>query len=166
MRGTTPALAALDRRRRTPLHRQIYERYRQAIAQGLLKPGERVASARNLAAELGVARGTVEAAYAQLSGEGYLQPRGQAGTVVASLVPAARGPMPADGRAARGKPKHRDPAQPPSRSPLPPPPWAAQPLPLQLGLPALDAFPRKVWARLAARVVRATMSTISSTSCV
>jgi GntR family transcriptional regulator/MocR family aminotransferase len=29
-------------------------------------------------------------------------------------------------------------------------------LPFQMGLPALDAFPRKLWARLAARVVRAT----------
>jgi GntR family transcriptional regulator/MocR family aminotransferase len=86
----TATLPALDRRRATPLHRQIYERYRRAIEQGLLGPGERVASARSLAAELGVARGTVEAAYAQLAGEGYLQPQGQAGTVVAALVPAVR----------------------------------------------------------------------------
>lgn len=136
-----PALTTeIDRRRAAPLHRQIYERYRHAIEQGLVKPGERIASARNLAAELGVARGTVEAAYNQLAGEGYLVPRGQAGTVVAPLHALRAPPKPA--RSAPG-----------STAPLP----ALQaPPPFQLGIPALDAFPRKLWARLAARCARAT----------
>ena len=132
-------LPTLDRRKRAPLHRQIYERIRHAIEQGLLAPGERVASARTLASELGVARGTVEAAYHQLSGEGYLQTRGQAGTVVAPQLPApARTARPATKTA---------PALPTLTAP---------PLPFQLGIPALDAFPRKLWSRLAARCVRAT----------
>jgi GntR family transcriptional regulator/MocR family aminotransferase len=141
-------LPALDRRRATPLHRQIYERYRHAIEQGLLAPGERVASARSLAAELGVARGTVEAAYAQLAGEGYLRPRGQAGTVVAQLVPAAQRQAP-DNKPARRR-GAAAPATPPGL------PLSGAPQALQLGIPALDAFPRKLWARLANRVVRAT----------
>mgnify|MGYP002260412637 FL=1 len=29
-------------------------------------------------------------------------------------------------------------------------------LPFQMGLPALDAFPRKIWSKIAARCVRAT----------
>lgn len=127
----------IDRRRAQPLHRQIYERYRHAIEQGLVKPGERIASARNLAAELGVARGTVEAAYSQLVGEGYLLPRGQAGTVVAHL--------------------HALKPAPPARAAVPATtlPALASPPPFQLGIPALDAFPRKLWARLAARCARA-----------
>ena len=55
--------------------------------EGMLRPGERLASARSLASELGVARGTVEAAYGQLAGEGYLVARGQAGTVVSPQLP-------------------------------------------------------------------------------
>ena len=55
-------LLRLDRRQAAPLYRQICQRLRTAIEQGLLQPGERLASARSLAGELGVARGTVELA--------------------------------------------------------------------------------------------------------
>src|SRR5690554_3549440 len=65
-----------------PLYRQIYERFLSAIAQGSLRPGDRIPSARALAKELGVARGTVEMAYSLLHAEGYVQPRGQAGTII------------------------------------------------------------------------------------
>src|ERR1700744_518922 len=78
----------LDRDDRMPVQRQIYMRIRTAIEQRRLQPGERVASVRALASELGVARGTVEAAYQQLTGEGYLLARGQAGTVVSPHLPA------------------------------------------------------------------------------
>ncbi|HEX7688102.1 MAG TPA: winged helix-turn-helix domain-containing protein, partial [Burkholderiaceae bacterium] len=84
--------ALLDERLRradaVPLHRQIYERVRQAVVQGTLAPGQRVASARALASQLGLARGTVDAAYAQLSIEGYLEPMGQKGTRVSPSVRA------------------------------------------------------------------------------
>src|SRR5258707_11279263 len=49
---------------------------------GLLKPGDRIPSARALTKELGLARGTIEAAYSLLAAEGYIQARGQAGTIV------------------------------------------------------------------------------------
>ena len=74
------SLIAIDRIGATPVYLQIYERFREAIAQGLLQPGDRVPSLRNLSAELRVARGTVEAAYEMLPGEGYFLARGQAGT--------------------------------------------------------------------------------------
>jgi len=132
----------LDRAKQTPLFRQIYERYRSAIEQGALRPGDRVASARSLAGELGVARGTVEAAFSQLMGEGYFSSRGQAGTVVSPSLPlhrpARREPRLADGPVSGGAL-----AQP------------GEPPPLQLGIPALDAFPRKLWSRLVARRARA-----------
>ncbi|ROR17182.1 GntR family transcriptional regulator/MocR family aminotransferase [Comamonas sp. BIGb0124] len=139
-----------------PLYRQVYERFRLGIVQGLLAPGDRIPSARALAQELGVARGTVELAYSLLNAEGYVQSRGQAGTVVApglhslQRVPkaAAAAPSPARIETARG---HDVKAQDGG--------WVLQPesvLPLQMGLPALDAFPRKIWARLGARHLRAT----------
>ncbi|MEG1454370.1 MAG: PLP-dependent aminotransferase family protein, partial [Comamonas sp.] len=101
-------------------------------------------SARALAKELGVARGTIELAYELLTSEGYLLARGQAGTVIhPALQPAAAlAPAPV-----------APPDMPPSstRDML----WRpAQLLPFQLGVPAMDAFPRKIWARLGARYLR------------
>ena len=78
----TGPLSAWDPAADVPLYRQIYERFRGAIASGLLKPGDRIPSARALTQELGLARGTIEAAYALLAAEGYTQARGQAGTIV------------------------------------------------------------------------------------
>ena len=48
---------------------------RSAIRDGQLAPGLRLPSSRDLAAQLGVARGTVTAAYGQLTAEGYLTAR-------------------------------------------------------------------------------------------
>ncbi|WP_431111993.1 PLP-dependent aminotransferase family protein [Variovorax paradoxus] len=138
------ALVEIDRATAVPLHRQIYERFRTAIEQGVLGPGDRVASARSLASELGVARGTVETAYNLLAGEGYLSARGQAGTVVSPSLPSRR---PARRKPRRAEARALDPT---FAKPASPPPL------LQLGVPALDAFPRKLWARLASRRLRAT----------
>ncbi|HZD26038.1 MAG TPA: PLP-dependent aminotransferase family protein, partial [Alphaproteobacteria bacterium] len=76
-------------------------------------------------------------AYARLAGEGYLLTRGAAGTVVS---PALRLPA---------TPPSPGPAEASARRPSP-----DQPLPFQMGLPALDRFPRTLWARLAARAAR------------
>jgi GntR family transcriptional regulator/MocR family aminotransferase len=131
-----PDFLQLDAGAAEPLYRQIYTRFRGAIAEGLLRPGARIPAARALALELGLARGTVESAYSLLTAEGYIEPRGQAGTIVtpallrhAPVAPAA----PTD-----------------QVRPLPGSPTSSG-RPFQMGLPALDAFPRKVWARLAAR---------------
>lgn len=58
---------------------------RSAIQNGRLAPGTRLPATRALADQLGVARGTVTAAYDQLVAEGYLSARRGAGTVVADL---------------------------------------------------------------------------------
>ncbi|HEU5110312.1 MAG TPA: winged helix-turn-helix domain-containing protein, partial [Micromonosporaceae bacterium] len=52
---------------------------REAIRAGRLPPATRLPSSRALAAELGVARGTVSAAYDQLVAEGFLNARTGAG---------------------------------------------------------------------------------------
>lgn len=77
----------LDSRLAEPLYRQIYQRIKDAIAQGSLAAGRRLPSVRGLASDLGVARATVESAYAQLIAEGFLQSRGQAGTYVSPQLP-------------------------------------------------------------------------------
>src|SRR5262245_9468747 len=131
-----------DRRLATPLFRQIYQRIREAILDGTLPPGASLPSTRSLAGQLSTARGTIELAYALLAGEGYVVGRAAAGTIVnpelSQLLTSAAG------QTLRGKLANRGdefarvcPAR-----------------PFQMGLPALDAFPRKLWARLVARRAR------------
>jgi GntR family transcriptional regulator / MocR family aminotransferase len=134
---------SVDRDSPVPLFRQIYDRTRIAITAGRMRPGERLPSARSLAAQLGAARGTVEAAYATLAGEGWIVARGAAGTVVAPQL----------GEAPQLEPSALAPV---ALQPAPSTVGAeSTPHPFRMGLPALDAFPRKLWARLVAREVRA-----------
>jgi GntR family transcriptional regulator/MocR family aminotransferase len=136
----TRPVSPLDPTVAEPFYRQIYERFRGAIASGVLKPGDRIPSARALTQELGLARGTIETAYSLLAAEGYIQARGQAGTVVTPGL----------------KPRAPVAPLPPSSAKLHAPSFRPETtLPFQMGLPALDAFPRKIWARLGARCVRA-----------
>src|SRR5215469_17937498 len=75
---------ALARDDTIPLYRQVYEHIRAAITTGQLRPGDRLPSTRSLAEQFGTARGTIDAAYAILAGEGYLAGRGPAGTIVSA----------------------------------------------------------------------------------
>jgi GntR family transcriptional regulator/MocR family aminotransferase len=130
----------VDRSIGTPLHQQISERIKGAISAGSLAPGARLPSSRSLASQLSVSRATVELAYSILAGEGYLNRQHAAGTRV-ELRPIGLPPAPA------------------TRSPQPLMPGLASeaaqlPRPFQIGLPALDAFPRKLWSRLAGRHAR------------
>lgn len=137
----TSYVPPLDPTAAQPFYRQIYDRVRAAISNGVLKPTDRLPSARALAKELGLARGTIEEAYSLLAAEGYIQARGQAGTVV---TPGLKRPVPI----ASVVPRSHAGAAVTSFRP-------DSVLPFQMGLPALDAFPRKIWARLGARCVRA-----------
>jgi GntR family transcriptional regulator/MocR family aminotransferase len=143
MRRTKFTLAGwrLDAASTQVLYRHVCERLREAIRGGQLKPNERLPSARALASQLGTARGTIELAYTLLAAEGYVVGRGAAGTFVAHGLasPVLR----------RRRRVTR--LQPPSESAAGPPRSA---LPLQLGLPSLDRFPRTVWSRLVGRRAR------------
>lgn len=125
----------------TPYYQQLYQRFREAMAKGQLKPGERVPSIRSLASELNLARGTVDKAYQMLIGEGYLWPRGPAGTIVS---PHLSSPPPCDNSPQRSSIQTTQQRV-----------TAPAPNHLQPGLPALDAFPRKTWTRLMSRQLRA-----------
>ena len=70
----------LDRGRRTPLAAQIYSGIREGIENGRLASGARLPSWQDLAAQLGVSRGTVRVAYARLIAEEFAVGRGAAGT--------------------------------------------------------------------------------------
>ncbi|UPG95771.1 PLP-dependent aminotransferase family protein [Luteibacter aegosomatissinici] len=140
-RTSTKGLGALTplRDHGAPMYLQLYHHVRDAIAAGRLNPGDRVPSVRALSSETGLARGTVEMAFQVLVSEGYLLTRGAAGTVVApglgtlseSVPPVSTSPA-----------TERGPATAFAETGM---------APFQLGLPALDAFPRKTWARLCGR---------------
>ncbi|TCK59308.1 PLP-dependent aminotransferase family protein [Curtobacterium sp. PhB136] len=69
----------------------VVARIRGMVHDGTLRSGDALPSTRALAAELGVARGTVVAAYEQLDGEGYIRTRHGAAARVAASVD---GPVP------------------------------------------------------------------------
>ncbi|QHB31618.1 PLP-dependent aminotransferase family protein [Yersinia canariae] len=134
-------LLKLDRQHKEPVYRQIYQRIKEAIVQGTLLPDTRLPSVRVLASEVGVARGTVENAYGQLIAEGFLQSRGQGGTYVsAQLLDAPLLPL-------NMADKHKQPIV--VNHSLSAERMMARPF--QLGLPALDAFPRAQWGRIMAK---------------
>ncbi|MRS17341.1 aminotransferase class I/II-fold pyridoxal phosphate-dependent enzyme [Enterobacteriaceae bacterium RIT691] len=117
---------------RGPRYQQISRQLKAAIEQGELVPGKRLPASRVYAQELGVSRATVEAAYGELVAQGWLERRGQAGTFVsAGVVP---GPVATESVWYGGE-------QP-------------EPQPFQMGLPALDLFPRAQWARVMGRRLR------------
>ncbi|WP_027480886.1 GntR family transcriptional regulator [Deinococcus pimensis] len=70
------------------LPRQLARQLREAIQSGRLAPGTALPSSRALAATLGVTRGTIVEAYAQLDAEGYVRARHGSGTRVREGVAA------------------------------------------------------------------------------
>src|SRR5436190_15844045 len=70
---------------RGPRRQALETALRGAIREGRLAAGTRLPSTRALALDLGIARGTVVEAYAQLRAEGYLRAARGAGTWVAAL---------------------------------------------------------------------------------
>ena len=135
-----PPPIVLDPADTGPLYVQIASRLRAAMAAGTLTAGARLPSARTLASQLGITRGTVDAAYALLAGEGSIEARGSAGTVVSRHMALLTAP-PAQRAMKLGAGKR--------------PHGAVSPVPFRMGLPALDTFPRKLWSATVARAARA-----------
>ena len=103
---------------------------RDGIRAGVLAPQTRLPPSRALCVQLGVSRGVVVDAYAQLVAEGYLTARHGAGTAVAATA-------------------HRQPAG-----------RAGGPAPVRIRhdlspfVPSLPAFPRRAWRAAMGRVLR------------
>lgn len=146
-------LVGVDRDADEPLRAQLERALRDAIREGRLHAGTRLPSTRALAGELGLSRGVVVEAYAQLSAEGYLVARQGAPTRVAAITAAGAadrtGPRPAlpgadDPRAAAAIAHAR-------RS------WVGGAVPafdLRPWAPDLAAFPRSAWAASLRTVLR------------
>jgi GntR family transcriptional regulator / MocR family aminotransferase len=129
----------LDRARRTPLTAQIYSAIREGIENGRLSSGARLPSWQDLAAQLGVSRGTVRVAYERLIAEQFAIGLGPAGT-----------------RVAERRSRSSIPDWPPEAPLLPDLfyEFGNAPLAFQMGVPAQDAFPFKLWSRILTRETR------------
>ncbi|GAB1269266.1 PLP-dependent aminotransferase family protein [Aurantivibrio infirmus] len=128
-----------------PLYRQVFETLRHAITSGAYKSEQRLPATRELSAELGVSRNTVNTAYDMLQAEGYLESRPNSGYYVTARIPAdsfeilakrpRRHPSVIPQLSNRGKALAR-----PSR------PVAKNPNPSFVpGLPDLGVFPYSQW---------------------
>ena len=157
--GIIPVIA-VDRASAKPLHRQIYEGFREAIVERRLRAGQRLPSTRGLAAELGISRIPVLQAFEQLLAEGYFESRTGAGTFVAGSLPDDLST--ASHRPGRGRPVSR-PGRPGrrmvSRAPeillvSEPKPWLKGWGAFRVSQPAVDHFPLQIWSGLVARHAR------------
>lgn len=77
----------LDRESCKPLYRQLYDVLKRFIIDGVLPPGTKMQSSRDLASQLEIARSTVIWAYDQLMADGYFQSLIGKGTYVSRDLP-------------------------------------------------------------------------------
>jgi GntR family transcriptional regulator/MocR family aminotransferase len=140
---TKPLNLQLDRSAKTPLTEQILKGVTAAIKSGALAPGARLPSWLDLAAQLGVARGTVRSAYEKLSAAQLIVASRATGTHVADrlsiIVRQEETPDPGSFMAMYQE-------------------LTAGPAIFQMGVPAQEAIPAKLFARIRSSAVRAELS--------
>jgi GntR family transcriptional regulator/MocR family aminotransferase len=140
-----------------PKYRQLCDWFRAAIVDGRLRPGQWLPSTRSLARELRTSRIPVQTAYEQLLAEGYLETFVGAGTCVARAIPQRRMTMPATGlgtHPASPQNRRRRLSRRSLRLRAKKATWLESTGAFQLGIPALDHFPARTWARLVYRGLR------------
>jgi GntR family transcriptional regulator/MocR family aminotransferase len=140
---TKPLQLELDRSAKTPLAEQIRSGISAAIESGVLAAGARLPSWQDLAAQLGVARGTVRVAYEKLSAAQFIVASRATGTRVAERPAAAARP---------DRPPDRGTFMEMYRE------LNSGPAIFQMGVPAQEAFPSKLMARIRSQAVRAESS--------
>ncbi|GIN92696.1 MocR-like pyridoxine biosynthesis transcription factor PdxR [Siminovitchia terrae] len=136
----------IDRKRDIPFIRQVYTQIRTQILQGNLLAGERLPSTRQLANELDVSRNVVLEAYEQLIAEGYIEARRGSGTFI------AEGAYLEQLHNTRSDPFYER-EQPVDEEDV---------IDFRSGLPDLQFFPRKTWAKLSYDVCMNSSHTVLS----
>jgi len=68
-----------------PLYKQVMDQIKDAVAGGLLKPGDRLPSIREMAKELNISEITIKRAYTDLEAEGFIFTRAGLGSFVADF---------------------------------------------------------------------------------
>ena len=138
-----PLNLSLDRTAKLPLAEQIRRGVATAIEGGILGPGARLPSWQDLAAQLGVARGTVREAYEKLAAAQLIEASRATGTRVAQRPRSiTTSETPPD--AGSFLETYRE--------------MTAGPALFQMGVPATETFPATLFARIRANAVRAEAS--------
>lgn len=122
----------IDRSLDIPLIRQVYQQIRERILNGDLQAGEKLPSTRELSFELKVSRNVILEAYDQLMAEGFLISQRGSGTFVTEgtfLEQHKKTPL---FYSLNGDEDNKD----------------VHIINFRSGIPALDLFPRKTWAKL------------------
>ncbi|EOQ15612.1 hypothetical protein KQ3_05063 [Bacillus cereus B5-2] len=123
----------IDRSLDIPLIRQVYQQIREQILNGDLQSGEKLPSTRELSSELNVSRNVILEAYDQLLAEGFLVAKRGAGTFVAEgTFLEQQNKTPSFHSVNWSEDKNKD----------------DNIINFRSGIPALDLFPRKTWAKL------------------
>lgn len=131
---------SLNRSSKVSLTDQVRDGIAEAIHAGRLRPGARLPSWRDLASQLGIARGTVRAAYDRLYDDLLVIPSGSAGTrVVDTLPPSANVTHARDATPLPGLLRGFKPSV----------------VMFQMGIPAQDEFPFKTWSRIVSNTAKA-----------
>ena len=140
---TKPLNLSVDRTTRIPLAEQIRYGIAAAIERGVLEPGTRLPSWQDLSVQLGVARGTVRAAYEKLNAAQLIVASRATGTRVAARPRAVvkSEPRPDPGSFLE---TYQEMTQGPAF--------------FQMGVPAPETFPATLFARIRANAVRAEAS--------
>ncbi len=145
----------IDPQSSRPVSTQLYVLLRDLILAGGFAVGERLPASRTLARDLGLSRTTVIEAFDRLTAEGLIESRVGAGAFVSKALQAARPRLPASAAPEPGGAR--------------PPPRLSRAMTQAVGrfaerqrlpsnarafttaLPAFEAFPMAIWARLAAK---------------
>lgn len=123
----------IDRSLDIPLIRQVYQLIRERILNGNLQSGEKLPSTRALSTELKVSRNVILEAYDQLLAEGFVVSRMGSGTFVAEgTFLEQQKKIPSFHSLNWGEDKNKE----------------NDMISFRSGIPALDLFPRKTWAKL------------------
>lgn len=143
------------RDRNTPAYRWLYEALRTEILECRLRPGARLPGTRDLAAQYGLARGTIVSAFEQLEAEGYVDGSVGSGTYVSRVLPEdlLQASRPARSQPAAATRTRRVSAY-AKRVPEYPGPDPQPARAFRTDLPALDLFPAALWTQIAAKRLR------------
>lgn len=81
-------IIAVDPDHPLPVYEQVREQVARMVAAGTLKPGARLPTIRQLATDLGLAKGTVARAYELLESDAVIATRGRKGSFVLEMEQA------------------------------------------------------------------------------
>jgi DNA-binding transcriptional regulator YhcF (GntR family) len=82
-------IIAVDPGHPLPVYEQVREQVVRMVAAGTLQPGTQLPTIRQLAADLGLAKGTIAKAYELLESDAVIATRGRKGSFVLEMEPAS-----------------------------------------------------------------------------